>query len=437
MYPLIQNPPFNSYYGMQRISYLDGLRGIAAFIVVISHFVYAFYPALETGAISEIHTKNQIELWIATSPLNIFYSGNLAVCIFFVLSGFVLTHGFFKTRNFELLISIAFRRYFRLQIPILFTILLTYGMMKCSLFCNQKIVQITQSTWWLGKCWNFEPNLIEVLKQSFFYVLFDPTNSRNLYVGVMWTMPYEFVGSFLVFTGAMVFARKKGRFFFYAVLVYIFINSYFLAFILGMVLADAYSYMSTSLLKIESYWFKIGSLLLGLFCGTYPAVVAPGTIYDWMRIPWISHNESFFHIIGSFLILFSILNSVMSQKLLSMRFPQFLGRISFSMYLLHTLVIGSTASYFFHLMLPKFTYFSAFLFTIIVNFLIVFVLSEIMYRYVDVGAMRFSKYVYEVFQNRFLKSSKLKGPLSISPGQKGLFSQAKQARYKISSLSKL
>ena len=409
---------------MQRISYLDGLRGIAAFIVVISHFVYAFYPALETGASSEIRTTSQIELWIVSSPLNIFYSGNLAVCIFFVLSGFVLTYGFFKTQNFELIVSIAIRRYFRLQIPILFTILLTYGMMKCSLFCNQKIVQITQSTWWLGKCWNFESNLIEVLKQSFFYVLFDPTNSRNLYVGVMWTMPYEFVGSFLVFAGAMFLAGEKTRFFFYGVLLYVFVDSYFLAFFLGMILADIYSYMSSNLLKIEPYWLKIGCLLLGLFCGTYPAVVAPGTIYDWMTIPWISHNESFFHIIGSFLILFSILNSEMSQKLLSMRFPQFLGRISFSMYLLHTLVIGSTASYLFPLLLSTFTYFPAFVVTLVMNFLIIFILSELMHRYVDNTAKRFSKLVYEVIRKRFLTSKNLNDHHNVSPNIKKLFSQA-------------
>ncbi|WP_443147193.1 acyltransferase family protein [Paenibacillus sp. KACC 21273] len=84
---------------MQKLKYLDGLRGLAALIVVISHFVVAFYPSLYNGSIDSVHTQKSLELWISKSPFNLFYNGNFAVCVFFVLSGYVLSYKFFITKR--------------------------------------------------------------------------------------------------------------------------------------------------------------------------------------------------------------------------------------------------------------------------------------------------------------------------------------------------
>lgn len=51
--------------------YLDGLRGLAAFIVVIHHFVLAFYPLYYST-----------ERIIPKTPLNLFYAGILQFVFF-------------------------------------------------------------------------------------------------------------------------------------------------------------------------------------------------------------------------------------------------------------------------------------------------------------------------------------------------------------------
>jgi peptidoglycan/LPS O-acetylase OafA/YrhL len=102
----------------REINYLDGLRGLAALTVVFLHYVTAFYPAFVTANYSQIHTKSGIELFIAKSPLDIFYAGNFAVCIFFVLSGYVLSMKYFQFKNQNILIKSAIKRYFRLVIPV-------------------------------------------------------------------------------------------------------------------------------------------------------------------------------------------------------------------------------------------------------------------------------------------------------------------------------
>lgn len=65
---------------MKPLSYLDGMRGIAAFIVVLSHFVQLFYPALLESDIQIAH--NPFEMILNKTPFNIFYNGNFSVCIF-------------------------------------------------------------------------------------------------------------------------------------------------------------------------------------------------------------------------------------------------------------------------------------------------------------------------------------------------------------------
>ena len=67
---------------MRKISYLDGLRGLAAFVVVFHHFIYAFYPALFLGSNAQLHLKGGEEAFLSGSVFNLLYNGNFAVCVF-------------------------------------------------------------------------------------------------------------------------------------------------------------------------------------------------------------------------------------------------------------------------------------------------------------------------------------------------------------------
>ena len=74
---------------------LDGIRGIACLIVLISHFMQFFLPS--------VFVQNQIdhygEKYISETPFNILYNGHFAVMLFFVLSGMVLSIPFFKGKG--------------------------------------------------------------------------------------------------------------------------------------------------------------------------------------------------------------------------------------------------------------------------------------------------------------------------------------------------
>ena len=75
-----------------RLSALDGLRGVAALVVLLSHVLVASSPTLAGAFLIErpdVRTWSA-HWWLLETPLQIVWAGHSAVVVFFVLSGFVL-----------------------------------------------------------------------------------------------------------------------------------------------------------------------------------------------------------------------------------------------------------------------------------------------------------------------------------------------------------
>lgn len=71
-----------------RIGSLDGLRGVAAAVVLLNHS-FLVVPSLAQG---NVHLPvPDSRAWLVNTPLHLFWAGGEAVFVFFVLSGFVLT----------------------------------------------------------------------------------------------------------------------------------------------------------------------------------------------------------------------------------------------------------------------------------------------------------------------------------------------------------
>lgn len=211
--------------GAKRFRFLDGLRGWAAFFVLIYHIFIDGLPV--SGFMADRM------LWSKAFMLN----GVLAVCIFFVVSGFSLSIRYLETGEARGLARIAAGRYLRLAIPIFAICAISYVLM-----VSGTIGPASTRPSPLDTYLTFTPSLQSLFGFGLFKVFF-AYSSAETYDPPLWTMSYEFFGSFMVFAllaamrgwhaRTIVFAGL-----FLALMVW---QSYFALFVGGILIADIFA----------------------------------------------------------------------------------------------------------------------------------------------------------------------------------------------------
>jgi len=369
--------------------------------VVLYHYIVSFYPSLYNGLENQTHIQRYaIETAISRSPLNLIYGGNFAVCIFFILSGYVLTYKYFKYNNAEVLVSGALRRYFRLAFPVLFSMSLAYLLLTFHLFYNQPAALLTKSGWWLSSFWTFPPDFSLMLNDALWKVFY--TIEGSSYNAILWTMNYEFIGSMLAFFLASILVAVRNKYYIYIfialLLLYSKENNYYSAFVLGVMLSDLYNSSSKQsfLLKFNNNYMNSLLLFGGAYLGSYPIGIKDieGTIYRYLNTDIWDTPAIQYHILGSFFIMLALLNSKKLQDFFSTNLFVFLGKISFSMYLIHLILICSLSSYLFIYFYAFFRYNIAFAFTFALSIPALLALSWLTYKIVDMNSVYLSRYIY-------------------------------------------
>jgi peptidoglycan/LPS O-acetylase OafA/YrhL len=369
----------------EKIKYLEGLRGLAALIVVTYHHFYGFFPMLLYPS------KNKLFSDISASPINILYNGHFAVYVFFVLSGFVLSYKFFKFKDFKILTSSAARRYIRLLPPVLFSILASYFLLSQSLFFNKEASIISKCC--LATYFSFNANIFNALYDSFISSFFINGSPYNI---VLWTIKYEMLGSFFVFAIAGLFGQLKNRFVFYIIILLLTIYNPYSSFVLGLMLADLLNNKSFYFKKLKQKKLLMPIAIIGIFLGSYPNNrILTDTIYEPLKLNLMPDMAHFYHTIAAFLILITLLSSNFLKNVFSHKIFLFLGKISFSMYAIHFIVINSFSSFIFVALNDRFSYNYSFIITFIISNIFIFVFSYLVYKYIDLNGIRYSKLMYK------------------------------------------
>ncbi|WP_312626711.1 acyltransferase [Scandinavium sp.] len=302
-----------------KISYLEGLRGISCMVVIFDHCVNDFYPALRhTG---DPGVAGAIKTIIAASPLNIIYSGLISVFIFFVLSGYVLSYKYHKTKELSVVTIGALKRYFRLLIPVIASMIFFW-------LCFESISLI------FGDRNPFSLNTI--IKTSVYNVFF---TGKDVINGPLWTMHIELMGSFVVFALIALTHNLSKRWLIYtACLAYSFNTVYFL-FIFGAFVCDIVTsgYLKDKFTCTNKYMLAF-LFVTSLIFMSYPTI-RPGVstigMHSIMKIDTNFNIASFWHILGVCLFFYFSMNSKITQDIFSRKTPLFLGKISFSSYVIH------------------------------------------------------------------------------------------------------
>ena len=304
------------------ITYLDSIRGLAAFTVINDHFVTAYdLPCVDSFC------KNLLDL----TPLHIWWDGSAAVSMFFVLSGLVLSLKYFRLghqadlNNFKLLPYIT-GRLFRIWLPYAVILLISAAFYWHTV--NSPLLNTAlPPTEWIVNMWrNHALTPIAMLRESFLLSL----PAMVVLLPQAWTLTIELVLSLLLPIGLLL--EKQGSLWlalFSLIAVFLLcVSPFLLHFALGLLIARYYTVMANYLRPKP--WLRRLILLLGLLF--YTAISTTAHVF----------GETFMWIVtglGAGLIIIYTLSSHRTQSFLEWPILRQLGKVSYSAYLIHMLIL--------------------------------------------------------------------------------------------------
>jgi peptidoglycan/LPS O-acetylase OafA/YrhL len=310
------------YSQPKRIEFLDSIRGLAALFVLLSHTMSAFqWPVSYFG--------------VSKSPfISILFNGKEAVAMFFVLSGYVLSKPYLETGSAParkiFLPTFYLRRFIRIWPPWFFAFGLSIFARKY--FFVEKTTQPEVSIWLRG-IWQVDLTVLDFFRQCAF-VLHDP--ARQL-LNQDWSLGVELKGSALI-PLFVVIARPKYVWLMVPLaaifLVCVDTGEYYVSFIIGVLVAQYGTRWSIWNARLGwAGWlafFLSGLLLYQGFELFYRFFNAAPLAYKY---GWVVTA------VGCGLILISVFGSQALQRMLNSGAFVFIGRISYSVYLLQFIII--------------------------------------------------------------------------------------------------
>ncbi|KAH8882156.1 hypothetical protein GQ53DRAFT_666400 [Thozetella sp. PMI_491] len=362
-------------------AWLDGLRGWAAFIVCFVHLSVYTHSHIESCYAYEVKPE---DTEIKFSPASwfliryFFSGGHLAVMVFFTISGYVLTrrqiqllHEGRRDDFLEAVNSSMIRRAVRLFFPVVcstFTFAMIWHIFGIYVPFPPIQDNIFLEIWhWMG----------ETLQ--FFYFFRNGFLFTN-YNGHTWTIPVELRGSMFVFVWLFALHRISHRI---RILMTLGMAIYLAVFTTGAWYAAFFAGMFTceldllaaegSVAEVRLPWDGLRKklngntflrqyvlhfvLLCGLYLGNQPSndfqkkAEVLGTCPGWMTlshlIPPVYNDDKadkthrwFFLFWASWMLLASIKEIAWVRRFFELPFSQYLGKVSFALYLIHGPMIG-------------------------------------------------------------------------------------------------
>lgn len=320
----------------ERIAHLDGLRGIAALIVILAHIAAGFVPAMYFGA--DALPAPQWQVAFATSPFFVTINGSFAVYVFFVLSGYVITGSAIASRSSAIANSIA--RVARLSLPCAASVLLSAALLNPDLNWVVEAARIVNYKWLQNYVGSFSDT--EILRQAFGGYYFTGRPNVN---PVLWTMQRELLGSVSIYLAFGFIKDRSSQLAGCAAIALILVifdiePECYLCFVAGAAL-----FLTRDSLRMLPSWIGLALLLIGLLLGGRPFIPPTPDSFYYPAFLLSPKLYSYLWTIGAVCLLTGALVSTAAREVLSSRACRFLGRISFGVYLVHFPLLKSVMSY--------------------------------------------------------------------------------------------
>lgn len=339
-----------------RITALDGLRGFAALVVVLHHFLLVdnwFADSLGN------YGSNIFDSWKETiyyTPLHIFFAGTEAVLVFFMLSGIVLVRAFpgWASLRWSYFASRLTRLYLPIWGSILFALLLTFAR-------PERIP--AGANWWVkgnfntitgeGVLTNPDEALTLVTESA---VLYNYTDLYSNWLNSsLWSMKIEIVASLILFI--FVLGSKRPLLLLgalVAVVAFAELDPVMYQYLQFLMFFAAGAWLAVSKFRPKR-WLANVLVIFAVFAFTMPWVLR-GWDHEWAS----ADLELFAGLVAAIALGFGVLGDSGFSKFLNTKPMQYLGSRSYSIYLVHAPVVtlvgfwvlrltGSIVSWFWYL----------------------------------------------------------------------------------------
>ena len=365
----------------QHISALDSLRGYASLTVVLHHYSAVFPATIEKHKILGLY--------------NYVTTGKQAVILFFILSGYVLSLSMKNKINyFQFVVRRVFRIYPLYFVVVLVLLLLfhisSYGVLLRYMGADSFSITIDSK---------FIINTLSLITS----VIYPYSNSNGVenkvafpFDIVTWSLTYEILVS--LFFPFMYYLYLKCRIIQSALLLAIhLISAYLLLVFTQNLLAYIYFYSAFfalgifiyknhyffSKLKLSNIWIFFGFIL---FAGDANNIILPAMLKMNLL------NSDFLTAIGSSILIVLCTNNLSFKKFISL-FSHFnIGKVSYSIYLLHLPINWLLFYIFMDLLNLKVYGFTAFVVKFLAIILLI-ILSNITYKYIEKPFIKLSKVI--------------------------------------------
>ena len=345
-------------------SYLDALRGYAAYVVYNHHVINEQW---RSG--SSLLTKLPV--------VRIWFAGHGMVDVFFIISGYALSYRMLtfihtkqQTKVMDSLASSIFRRYLRLFLPTAGATFVAMIAISTGLAVKGEDPQVLQPTY-LG---NLQFWLADTVRASspFEHVVgwWYGGVFGTKYLPQLWTIPVEFRGSMILFmflAGTCKMTARTRMYLTWGCIVAFFWweAQYAGEFLVGMWIADRRISRSSVPPLLTSYTLSDDGILtekhrpsalrqqlpyiILFFCSltllTSPLLIDPNTVFPFnlvaMLMPPNYNQGAQIHYplaMGAIMLVYALDNSSLLQKPLLLPISQSVGELSFGIYAMHNTV---------------------------------------------------------------------------------------------------
>ncbi|KAF1919282.1 acyltransferase 3 [Ampelomyces quisqualis] len=353
---------------LRTTAWLDGLRGFSAFLVYIHHNGLWAHGGMGNLIFENSFGYEGRHYFSALPFVRIFFSGgHFAVAMFFVISGYALSVKSLSllqsgkaTTAADTIGSALFRRWLRLYIPII-AVTFTWVCFRHSTKIWMDFRKREDTFHEEVKKWYY------AFKNSSFIFTGSVYEFSLKYHPHLWSIPLEFKGSIIIYTVLSALSRctNSTRMWCEAGLVFYFlyiVDGYYGAmFMAGMLLCDLdlaaqkdqLPRFFTALSGFKEFIF-FHMFVLALYLGGVPGydgaavdravLIAKSPGWFWLSYlkPQAVFDAKWFYLFwAAILAVASIPRLPWLKRFFETRCCQYLGRISFSLYLVHGLVIWS------------------------------------------------------------------------------------------------